>query len=194
MLAFYASLFFSHARAEEIPPATLSVTLDTAQLSDNILQVQQEWALQKKLGIGFSEGFGFTDGMKSYQMGLLSRYYLLGGFRSGLGIGGEFSYTRLLLLNETQQINAHVITPSISLIGKYIFDFGLTIEPSIEGQFSSLQAHSPLQEGVIRTNDWDWVLGFRLGWSISAVEKPSVPIWKERRQQHAHSNSMITYP
>lgn len=143
-----------------------SITFDSAQIAQNTLQVQQEYALRPKIGIGFSEGFGFHEDEVSYQMGLLSRYYLLGDFLGGVGVGGDFSYTTYIVRDQSRKVNGHLFAPSVSLTGKYIFDVGFTIEPSIGGRFSTLVAKSENQDSWISVNDWDWVLGLRLGWSM----------------------------
>ena len=86
------------AQAEEVFHPRWSITVDSLEFSKNILQLQQEWALRPKIGIGFSEGFGLHhENEVSYQVGLLSRYYFLGDFMSGVGIGGDISYTTYIV-------------------------------------------------------------------------------------------------
>ena len=156
------------AQAEEVFHPRWSITVDSTQISKNILQLQQEWALRPEIGILFSEGFGLLENEVSYQVGLLSRYYFLGDFMSGVGIGGDISYTTYIVGEGDKKINGHLISPSLLLTGKYIFDFGFTIEPNIGLRFSTLYAGTRTQDLWISENDWDWVLGLRLGWSIDS--------------------------
>tara|TARA_B110000037_G_scaffold221096_1_gene290824 strand:- start:388 stop:888 length:501 start_codon:yes stop_codon:yes gene_type:complete len=153
-------------QAEETSTPTLSITFNSTQIAQNTLQVQQEFALRPKIGLGFSEGFGLLEDERSYQIGLLARYYVLGDFNGGIGIGGDISYTGYILEGTSQNLSGHLLSPSILMIGKYIFDVGFTIEPVIGVQYSSLFAKIPIQDSVIITTDWDTIIGLRLGWSI----------------------------
>ena len=163
--------------AEEIPEREWSLTIDSMQAAQNKLQIQQEWALSSRLGLGFSEGFGFHENETSYQLGILSRYYLLGNFMGGVAAGGDLSYTTYLLRDAQNKTNGHLLAPSVLLTGKYIFDVGLTIEPSIGRQFATLWATAPTQDAVVSESEWRWVFGLRLGWSIEPWSLHN--IWKE---------------
>ena len=167
--SMYFFLFLSlitSLQAKETSTPALSITFNSTQIAQNILQVQQEYALHPKIGLGFSEGLGLLEDERSYQIGLLSRYYVLGDFNGGIGIGGDISYTAYVLEGTSKNLSGHLLSPSILMIGKYIFDVGFTIEPVIGVQYSSLFAKTPIQDSVIITTDWDSIIGLRLGWSI----------------------------
>ena len=166
MSFFFILSLIQSPQAEETSTQKLSCTIDSAQIKRNTLQVQQEWALRPKIGLGFSEGFGFLEDQRTYQFGIFSRYYFLGNFNGGVGIGGDISYTGYLLEGGSQEISGHLLSPSALMIGKYIFDVGFTIEPAIGVQFSSLFAKTPMQDSLITATEWDWIIGLRLGWSI----------------------------
>lgn len=170
--------------AGENSPLKLSVTVDSTQLAQNTLQLQQEWALRPKIGIGFSEGFGLHKNEVSYQFGLLSRYYLLGDFLGGLGAGGDISYTAYIIREQNRTLNGHLLAPSLLLMGKYIFDVGFTIEPSIGGQFVNLWATAPSQDSFVSEGEWRWIFGLRLGWSLESAMLRS----------RAAPNSMTNHP
>jgi hypothetical protein len=157
-------LFFSFAFAEETPP-NISATLNPKQLLNAFAECSVEYALKPTVGIGGLLGFGKTDSFQ-YDLGIHARYYPLGSFSGGLAVGGQFVYYNLIHRNNHDNVNGHILYPSLFVGGKYIFDIGFTIDSQLGLTYKTAIIRDQERSSPIINTEWALLYSINVGWSF----------------------------
>ena len=157
--------FLSIASANEVRPQW-SLTINPTQIEYDFLEFQQERNLTDTFSFGIIEGLGQQDTHWKMSLGGFSRYYLMGDFQGGLGISSKFVYTKLVYQQDERITKGNLLVPSLTINTKYIFDMGLTIDPYLGLEWTTLFLEATDLPSITES-DVGWVFGLNIGWTLA---------------------------
>jgi hypothetical protein len=147
LVIMLASTFDAGASDKTVDDFSESITISPLHLAYLTLEGTFEYKLGRRIGLGVIAGIGYPGELLS-EGGVTFRWYPVGDFRGGMQVGAE-----ALVADATYT----VLTAGPFIGGKYIFDFGLTLDG---------QAGPQVLTSTQGVTSFGLLLNLNVGWSF----------------------------
>ncbi len=151
----------------------MSITIAPFYLINPIVEGSFEKRMTNKIGLAAIGGIGSTDGIFTFNLGGIWKYYLIGSFEHAFQTGVELNYAHA----SSGNVNGSNISASAGgleigpIIGyKYIADYGLTLDLSVGAGFALISAraddNTTSQGASLSYSALTLILNLNAGWSF----------------------------